>query len=76
MKLDLFDAPAEFTNLGFLGIVQEQVLRLRVVQIDLAHEGALGVVKMAALRLDRAARFAGIFLLPFRNDVIVRRNRQ
>ena len=43
-----------------------------VVETDLACERSLGVVKMAALGLDDPAHFAGIFLFPFRDDVIVR----
>ena len=38
----------------------------------MAHERALGVVEVAALRLDRLAGFTGIFLLPFGDDVEVR----
>ena len=38
----------------------------------MAHERALGVVEVAALRLDRFASLAGVFLLPLGDDVKVR----
>ena len=72
VQFDLLDSFAEFPDLGFLGIVEEHVLGGRVVETDLTRERALGVVKMAALRLDHAAHLAGIFLFPFRHDVIIR----
>ena len=71
VQLDFLDAFAEFPDLGFLRIVEEHVLRGRVVQVDLAHERALGVVKVAALGLDGPARLAGVFFFPLRHDVIV-----
>ena len=71
MQLDLLDAFAELPDLGFLGIVEEHVLRGGVVQIDLADERTLGVVKVAALGLDGPARLAGIFFLPLGDDVVV-----
>ena len=52
VQLDLLDAFAQFPDLGFLRIVEKHVLRGSVVQVDLADERALGVVKMAALGLD------------------------
>ena len=71
VEFDLLDALAEFPNLGFFRIVEQHILRRRVVQVDLAEERALGVVKVAALGLDDPAGLAGIFFLPFGHDVIV-----
>src|SRR5229473_8327248 len=71
VQLNLLDAFAEFPDLGFLGIVEQYVLRGCVVHVDLADEGSLGVVKMPSLGLDDPAHLAGIFLFPFRDDVIV-----
>jgi len=71
VKLDLLDALAEFADLRFLRIVQKNILRCGVVQIDLADERALCVVKVTALRLNNPPGFARVFLLPFRDDVIV-----
>ena len=72
MQLDLLNAFPEFPDLGFLGIVEKHVLCGRVVETDLAREGTLGVVEVAALGLDDPAHLAGIFLFPLRHDVIVR----
>ena len=47
-------------------------MRSGFIHADLACERTLGVVKMAALGLDDPAHLAGIFLLPFRYDVVVR----
>ena len=71
VQLDLLDAFSEFPDLGFLGIVEQHVLRGRVVHADLARERALGVVKMAALGLNDPAHLAGIFLFPLGHHVIV-----
>ena len=70
-EFDLFDALAEFPDLGLLRIVEQHVVGHRVVQVDLAHKGMPGVVEVTAFRLDDAARFAGIFLLPFGNHMEV-----
>ena len=72
VQLDLRNSFPEFSDLGFLGIVEKHVLRGSVVKTDLAGERTLGVVKVAALGLDDPAHFAGIFLFPLRHDVIVR----
>src|ERR1700730_8019212 len=72
VQLNLLDAFAQFPDLGFLGIVKQHVLCGTLVQADLAGERALGVVKMAALRLDDPAHLAGVFLFPLGHDVIVR----
>ena len=72
VQLDFLDAFAEFPDLGFLGIVEKYVLCRSVVETDLAREGTLGVVKVAALGLDDAAHLAGILFFPFGDDVIVR----
>ena len=37
----------------------------------MAHQGPFGVVEVTALGLDRLAGFAGVFLLPFGDDVEV-----
>ena len=72
VQLDFLDPFAEFADLRFLGIVEEHVLCWRIVQIDLAGERPLGVVKVAALGLNDPAHLAGIFLFPLGHDVIVR----
>ena len=70
-QLNLGNAFAELPDLGFLGIVEEHVLRGGVVQTDLASERTLGVVKVAALGLDKPAHLAGILFFPLRDDVVV-----
>ena len=74
VQFDLLDALAELAHLRFLGIVEQHILRCCIVQIDLAHERPLGVVKVAAFGLDGAAGLAGFFFLPFGHDVIVGAN--
>ena len=54
VQLDFLDAFTEFPDLGFLGIIEEHVLRRSVVEVDLAGEGSFGVVEMAAFGLDDA----------------------
>src|SRR3984893_1390034 len=71
MQLDLLDAFTQFSDLALFRIVEQHILRSRVIHVDLADEGSLGVVKMAALALDDSAHLAGIFLFPFRHDVII-----
>ena len=71
VQLNLLDAFAEFPDLGFLGIVEQHILRSRVVHVELADERTLGVMKMAALVLDDPAHLAGIFLFPLGHHVIV-----
>ena len=72
VQLDLLNAFAQFPDLGFLGIVEQHVLCGSIVEADLTRERTLGVVKMAAFGLDDPAHFAGVFLFPFGDDVIVR----
>ena len=72
VQFDFLNAFAQFADLGLLGIVEQHVLCGSVVETDLTCEGALGVVKMAAFRLDHPAHFAGILLFPLRDDVEVR----
>ena len=72
VQLDFLDAFAEFADLGFLGIVEQDILGGGIVETDLTREGTLGVVKVTAFGLKDPAHFAGVFLLPLGNDVVVR----
>ena len=72
VQLNLLDPFAEFPDLALFGIIKQYILRSPVVHVDLADERTLGVVKMAAFGLDDPSHLAGIFLFPFRDDVIVR----
>jgi len=58
MQRNLLDALAEFTDLRLFRVVKKRVLRWGVVKIDLAEEGALGVVEVTALGLDGPPGFA------------------
>jgi len=70
-EFDLLDTLAELSHLRFLGVIEEKILGRGVIQVDLANEGTLGVVIVPALGLNRAARRAGVLLLPFRHDVVI-----
>ena len=71
MQFDLLDAFPEFPDLRLLRIVKERVLGGSVVQVDLAEERTLGVMEVAALGLDVPPGLAGIFFLPFGDNVVV-----
>src|ERR1700675_4790269 len=46
VQLNLLGPFAEFPDLGFLGIVEQHILRSGVVHVDLADERTFGVVKI------------------------------
>jgi len=71
VKFDLLDALTEFANLRLFRVIQKNILRSGIVQIDLADERTLGVVEMATFGLNDPPGFSCVFLLPFRDDVVV-----
>src|SRR5579875_28279 len=72
LDFKLLDALAQLANLRFLRVVYKNVRRRSIGEIQMTHEGTLGVVEVAALRLDRLAGPTGVFLFPFGHDVEVR----
>lgn len=71
MQFDFLDTFPKFTDLRLPRIVEERILCWSVVHIDLAEERAFGIVEVAAFRLDGSPCLAGIFLLPFGDNVVV-----
>src|SRR5882724_11570140 len=71
VKFDLLDSFSEFAHLRFLSVIEQGVSGRVIVQIDLAHKRALGVVKVPALGLDVSACSAGFLFLPFGYNVVV-----
>src|SRR6266436_1987556 len=71
VELDFLDAFTEFPDLRLLRIIEEHVLRGSVIHVDLAKERSFGVMEVAAFSLDVPPGLAGVFLLPFGDDVIV-----
>src|SRR5205814_9982035 len=53
----------------FLGVVEQGVLRPRVVEIDLAEERTLGVVEVTPFSLDGTTGFAPFLLFPLGDDM-------
>src|SRR5260370_24615847 len=71
LEFELLDALPEFPDLGFLRVVEQNILRRRIVKVHLAEERSFRIVEVPAFGLDRAAGLAGILLLPFRHHKIV-----
>ena len=47
-----------YEDMRLFGVVEQGILGRCLIQVDLAEEGAFGVVEMPALRLNLSARFA------------------
>src|SRR5258707_14782644 len=63
VQFDFLDAFPQLADLGLPRIVQKDIVRRRVVEIDLAEKRTLGVMEMPTLHLDGTAGSARIFLL-------------
>ena len=68
---EFLDAFAQFADLGFLRVVHQNIRWRSIRDVEVAYKGALRVVEVAALRLDRLPCLAGILFLPLRDDVEV-----
>ena len=70
VQLDLLDSFAEFADLRFLGIVDEDVLGVAAsFEVDLAYERTLRVVEVPPSGLDRSGASCRVFLLPLGDNV-------
>src|SRR5260370_41988409 len=53
LEFELLDALPEFPDLGFLRVVEQNILRRRIVKVHLAEERSLRIVEVPAFGLDR-----------------------